>query len=242
MLKVDEHDLAIYTWGDPSRQPYVLLAHDWSSHSLCHLVWTRALCASGYAVVAFDQQAHGLSDGRMATLPDFACNLLAVGWNHGPAAAVIGYGMGATAAALALSRGLQADQAILVAPQADPLEATTRFAIRCGLTASVRCRMVALLEHRTGVSMDELQAHRFASKIGRPALIVHDLEDTEIPWSEGERFTRCWPDARLLTTTGLGHRRIAHNPQVLAACMRFLKGKTVGERVVSSPNLPYGFA
>jgi hypothetical protein len=73
-------------------------------------------------------------------------------------------------------------------------------------------------------------------------LIVHDLEDREVPWSEGERYARYWADARLLSTQGLGHNRIAGDETVIAAALRFLRGEAVGERVVSSPNLPYGFA
>ena len=53
---------------------------------------------------------------------------------------------------------------------------------------------------------------------------------------------RLWPDARLLSTRGLGHHRIAGDPAVIEAALRFLRGETVGERVVSSPNLRFGFA
>ena len=45
-----------------------------------------------------------------------------------------------------------------------------------------------------------------------------------------------------MTTRGLGHRRIVDDPAVIAAGLDFLRGKPVGERVVSSPNLPYGVA
>lgn len=242
LLQVDGHELAIYVWGDPQQQPYVLMTHGWSDHALGHLAWVAALRTAGYAVVAFDQQAHGRSSGNKATLPDFVCNLLAVGWRYGRAAAVIGHGLGGAAAAIALSHGLEADRAILVAAQADPEEAISRFADRMGLSGAVRRRMIGMLEARTGVEMDSLQAHRTVPKIGRPALVVHDIDDTEVPWSEGERYARYWPHARLLTTTGLGHRRIANNAHVIASSLRFLQGKTVGECVVSSPNLPYGLA
>ena len=101
---------------------------------------------------------------------------------------------------------------------------------------------MAVLERRTGVAIDELQAHRAAPKIARPALVVHDLEDSEVPWAEGERYARYWPQSRLLTTTGLGHRRLTREPVVIEACLQFLRGDAVGERVVSSSNLPYGMA
>ena len=53
--------------------------------------------------------------------------------------------------------------------------------------------------------------------------------------------TRLWPGARLLSTTGLGHHRIAGDATVIDAALRFLRGEAVGERVVSSPNLTFGF-
>jgi hypothetical protein len=43
-------------------------------------------------------------------------------------------------------------------------------------------------------------------------------------------------------TAGLGHHRIIDDRNVIGAALRFLRGETVGERVVSSPNLPYGIA
>jgi len=89
---------------------------------------------------------------------------------------------------------------------------------------------------------NELQAHQNAPRIARPALIVHDVEDREVPWAEGERYARFWPESRLLSTRGLGHNRVADDASVIAAALRFLQGEAVGDRVVSSPNLPYGFA
>ena len=72
--------------------------------------------------------------------------------------------------------------------------------------------------------------------------MVHDLEDREVPWHEGERYARFWPDARLVNTRGLGHNRIVDDAGVITTALAFLRGEPVGERVVSSPNLPYGLA
>src|SRR3546814_20433818 len=89
-------------------------------------------------------------------------------------------------------------------------------------------------------SFEEFQAQTNAPRICRPALIVHDLADRELPWEEGERYARFWHDSRLLSTQGLGHNRIVDNPGVIDAAERLLRGSPVGERVVSTPALPYG--
>jgi pimeloyl-ACP methyl ester carboxylesterase len=241
-LIVDGIGIATYQWGDPTLQPYVLFAHGWSSHGTRIAPWIEPLQAAGYAVVAFDQAGHGKSGGHRTTLPDFACHLLAVGQHYGPAAAVLGHSLGGAAAAVALARGLVAERAILIAPAADPLAAMERFSRLVWLGVPFGRQLAMFFERETRVPIDDLQAHRNAPLIGRPALIVHDVEDREVPWSEGERYARLWHGARMLSTRGYGHNRIAEHPQVIADALRFLRSEPVGTRIVSSPNLPFGFA
>jgi pimeloyl-ACP methyl ester carboxylesterase len=242
VILVDSVPIETYVWGDPSSQPYVLFAHGWSSHGTRILTWVGPLRRAGYAVVAFDQAGHGKSGGRTATLPGFTDLLMEIGGLYGPAAAVVGHSLGGAAAAAALARGLAAERAILIAPSADPVAAAFRFAQLVGLPGRLCRRMIEGFERRIGTGFAEFQAHRNAPRIARPALIVHDLDDREVPWSEGERYARFWSDSRLLSTCGLGHNRIADDAGVIAAALRFLHGEPVGERVVSSPNLPFGFA
>jgi len=229
-----------YVWGDAVRRPVVLLSHGWSGHGLQLRAWVAPLRQAGYAVVAFDQIAHGRSSGHRTTLPMFADVLARMEERFGPFAAVIGHSLGGAAAMIALSRGLRAERTILISPAADPLAAAQRFGGLVGLANHLSARIFDEFESLTGIVVDGLQAHVNAPRIASPALIVHDLEDREVPWSEGERYARYWPDARLLTTTGLGHKRIIDDAGVIAQAMSFLAGESVGQRVVSSPNLPYG--
>ena len=84
--------------------------------------------------------------------------------------------------------------------------------------------------------IDELQLERKLPMLGQPALIVHDLDDQDVPWGEGERYAQYWPGARLLTTEGLGHRRVLDAPEVIEAALAFVRGDEVGTRVVGSPD------
>lgn len=241
-LDLDGLHIHTYVWGDAQGQPYVLFAHGWSSHGTRFLPWVEHLRGNGYAVVAFDQPAHGRSDGRRSTLPEFARTLAVVGRHYGPAAAVVGHSLGGAAAAVAMAHGLAAERAVLIAPAADPVDAAMRFARLVGLPMRLCRRMVAMFESMVDTSFDEFQAQHNAPRIGRPALIVHDLADREVPWEEGERYARFWHGSRLLSTQGLGHNRIVDDPGVIDATLRFLGGSPVGERVVSTPDLPYGIA
>lgn len=247
--------LAVYRWGDPARQPTVLFAHGWSSFGLRCLPWVAPLREAGYAVVSFDQIGHGRSSGRRNHLPGFAAALTAVAshldggksttnstGSPSRLAAVIGHSLGGAASMLALTEGLRAQRAILIAPPADMAAATQRFARFVGLAEHLVRPLVSYFEHEVGQPVDGLRANLRVPGIATPGLIVHDCGDREVPWDEGERYARHWPTARLLSTTGLGHHRVFTDEQVIAAGLRFLAGDSVGERVVSSPNLPYGIA
>lgn len=242
-LRLRDRTLKLGLWGDPDRQPFVLLAA--SAHATdasLFASWVEALTAAGYAVVSFERTRWPAARQAPATLPELAQDLVAIGERFGRADAVVGHSIGAAAAVLAMADGLEAGRLVLLSAQADPRDAVERFARRIGVGEPVERRMAAMLEARMGVALDALQAHRIAPAIGAPALVVHDLLDDEVPWAEGERFARHLPASRLLTTLDLGHQGVLGDARVLRDCMRFLAGDAVGERVVSSPNLPYGVA
>ncbi len=241
-VAVGGHHVQAYVWGDPATQPYLLFSHGWSSHGTRIAGWLPRLRASGLAVVAFDQYAHGLSPGDFATIPSFVEHLLAVAAHFGPPRVLLGHSLGGAAAILAMQRGLRADRVVLVAPAADPIDAGLRFAGMIGLARHACLRMLRGFERRYGIEFARMQAHRVVPALGCPALVVHDLRDREVPWCEGERYARHWPRARLLSTEGLGHHRIMDDAGVIDAACAFMRGRPMGERVVSSPNLPFGLA
>ncbi len=241
-IDVDGTPLVHYVWGDPQIQPYVLLAHGWSDYALRFLPWVGALRAQGYAVVGFDQASHGRSGRGRGYLVDFARRVAAAIARFGPASAVVAHSFGGAATALALSEGTSVGRVVLIAPPADLIAATNRFARQIHLPRQALRRMRRLIEAELDTQLDSFHIHRHVTALNVPALIVHDVGDREVPWCEGERYARYWQHARLLSTNGLGHRRIVNDPSTIEAALRFLRGEEVGERVVSTRDLPFGIA
>src|SRR5213078_206895 len=95
--------IATWRWGERDA-PAVLLAHGWGGHAAQMRGFVFALLSAGYRVIGFDQPAHGLSEGRLTSLVDFADVLAAVAERHAPIEAVIAHSLGAAAASFALSR------------------------------------------------------------------------------------------------------------------------------------------
>lgn len=48
------------------------------------------------------------------------------------------------------------------------------------------------------------------------ALVIHDEGDREVPFDDGASIAAAWPGARLVQTTGLGHRKILRDEAVIA--------------------------
>ena len=241
-LQINGESIATYVWGDPATQPYALLVHGWSSFGLRYLPWVAKLRELGYAVVSFDQPGHGESTGRYCTLPDCIDTIRAIGSHFGEAELAIGHSMGGAAVTLAQSEQWRAKRLVVIAPAADIEAAAHRFFRFVHLGQHLREPFMAWYEKRTGVAPRDLAVHRVLPKLGQPGLVIHDLDDREVPWEEGERYARYWPGARLLTTQGLGHHRVFDAQEVIDTTMAFLRGECVGNRVVASPNLPFGLA
>lgn len=239
-LDVDGERVALYRWGAADR-PLVLFSHGWSSFGLRVLPWVPALLEAGYQVASFDQVAHGRSSGRHATLPGFGRVLGAVARHLGPLEAIIGHSLGGAAVGMALHQGAVARRAILIAPPAEAAAAVRRFAARVGLGRRALQAMRQAVVRRAGLPLEQVAVEAQAPSLGIPALIVHDLADREVPWADGERYARRWPDSRLLSVEGLGHHRIVGDGRIIEAGLDFLAGKQVGQRVVGTPNLDCGF-
>ena len=85
--------------------------------------------------------------------------------------------------------------------------------------------------------MEDYVAEAATPRIGRPTLVIHDLADAEVPWSEGERYALGLRAGRMLTVTGLGHHKIVDAPEVLDAGMAWLRGEHVGEHLQAAGSL-----
>jgi pimeloyl-ACP methyl ester carboxylesterase len=208
--------------------PVAYLVHGWGGWRGQLDVFVGPLVGAGWRVVAFDAPSHGESDpGRegpgRSTVLELAGALEAVAVAHGPAAAVVAHSLGATAAAVAIGGGLAVGRAVFLAPMADPLPYTRTFAGRLGFGERIRTRLVRRVERRVGLPMSAFDVPAMASRVATPPLLlVHDRLDAETGWADSAAIARSWPRSRLVTTAGLGHRRLLRAPAVVAEVAGFL--------------------
>jgi pimeloyl-ACP methyl ester carboxylesterase len=216
-------ELAAWEW--PSGRPdarTVVLVHGWGSRAGRFSTMGQALVAGGFRVVAYDAPAHGRSTGRRASLIEFAQALHSVRHAVGPVHAVVGHSLGGAAGVLALRDGLAADRAVLIAAPADVVRFSTAFADHLRIPTVARTAMRRNLEVRLNARWDDLHLPAIVRGLRAAALVVHDREDADVPFSHAEEIAAAWPGARLLATKGLGHRAVLRDPGVVEATVGFL--------------------
>jgi pimeloyl-ACP methyl ester carboxylesterase len=214
-------------WG---AGPSVLLVHGWEGRGAQLGAFVDPLVAAGYRAVALDGPAHGDSPGRSTTGPEFASALVATHDVVGPLAAVVGHSFGGFASLLAVSRGLPTGRIVTIGTPASVPEVLRDFRRLIRLPERALPSMIRALEARVHAPMASFEVEAFAPNIQVPVLVVHDTDDREVPYADGPRLAHVL-GARLLTTNGLGHRRILFASDVVAAIVEFIEeGRRVGTR------------
>ena len=213
------------SWGTG---PTVLLVHGWEGRGAQLGAFVDPLVAAGFRVVALDGPAHGDSPGRTTTGPEFARAMVATREAVGPLAAIVGHSFGGFTSLLAVSRGLPTARIVTIGTPASVPEVLRDFLRLIRLPDRALPSMIAALEARVKAPMASFEVEAFAPRIHVPVLVVHDTDDREVPYADGERLAGVF-GARLLTTNGLGHRRILYAPEVIAAVVEFIEeGHPVG--------------
>jgi pimeloyl-ACP methyl ester carboxylesterase len=226
--------IAMWRWG-PRDAPAVLLAHGWGGNAAQMRPFVFPLLQAGYRVIAYDQPAHGVSEGKLTGLPDFADVLAEVAWHHGGVEGVIAHSLGGPAAALALAWGkAHFGKVVLVSPPSDLVGYSRRFARWYWMPEAMRKAMQKAIEERYGVLWEDLEVARVAPRLTAQALVIHDRHDRMTSWRQGAAVARLWPRARFLLTNGLGHGRILADEGVTTAAADFIAGRSA----VASPARP----
>jgi pimeloyl-ACP methyl ester carboxylesterase len=217
-LEAEGKTIAAWSWGNG---PAVYLVHGWGGRGAQLAAFGPPLVRAGHTVVTFDAPGHGASPGGRSSLLEFARALHEVARVFGPAHGLIAHSLGGAAAALALEQGLRVERAVFIASPADPAEWTRRLAQHLGMSAEVLGLMQSQSERRLGFRWSDLDVPRLARRLSVPLLVIHDRDDAHVAHADGERIAAAWPEARLLTTSGLGHHRILRHHEVVEAAVAF---------------------
>ncbi len=224
-IEYDGKKVAVYTWGEGEET--IILVHGWASRGtrLGHLA--EPLNKIGYRVISFDMPAHGDSEGKTTNLFEGSEIISQLYEKFRPIRAIIGHSFGGMALSNAIHRhNLNVKRVVIVASPFTMNHIIESFRVKINITAKVSDMMTTEIQKRFKESRDsdifELSVDLFARELKVPFLVIHDKEDKDVPYSQGEGYANSLPNVELVTTTGLGHRRILKDPKIISKIVDFM--------------------
>jgi len=217
----EQRRVTAWRWG---HGPTVLLVHGWEGRGAQLGGFVEPLVRAGLSVVAFDAPGHGDSPGRRLYLTDMADCVIGLARAVGPLHAIIAHSVGAAAALLADQRGgVNAKRNVMISPSVVLADAVAQFGRAVALDDDDCTALAHQVVSHSGVAGDALRIEQLVGQRDDALLVIHDRDDREVPFSHGELLTTTWRQAKLHPTTGLGHRRILRDDDVIAQAVAFVQ-------------------
>lgn len=211
--------LIVWRWGR-AKKPAVVLVHGWGGRGTQLRKFIDPIVQRGFSVVAFDAPGHGMTGEGESSVPHMLHGLTAVLDHLESVHAVIGHSVGGAVTAMALAKRPSVTCGVLIAPPASLIDFSRSLATRLRWPEDLRASMQRRIEIRFGYKWTAFEAE--SSSGSQPLLVIHDSNDREVSLSEGARHASNWPQAQLLTTKGLGHRRILEDSATVLAAADFI--------------------
>jgi len=231
--EIKKHSIATFHWGKSG--PIILLVHGWGGRGTQLGAFVKPLVEAGFQVLSFDAPAHGKSSARKTNLFEIADTITGLYKIYDNFDSVITHSFGGTCIAVAIQRGLKTRQVIAICPPSTTIGLVDKFCQTLQLSEKTHRMITKTIEAKFGKDIWQLTAmvntvKTLHSESFGSATIIHDLNDMDIPWQEGQAVARAWNDAPFILTRGLGHRRILREKSVIDNVVEILKKSLTGSR------------
>ena len=221
----DRGELAVTTWGNNG--PAVLLMHGWGGARAQMTGFVDPLLFAGYRVVAYDQPAHGESDGKMTNLLEIAPTMDLIAKQEGPFDAIIAHSFGTLITSYAIvKRDFPPPSKLVYFGAFNRLmDSLPRFQIAADLPNEVINGLRDMIYENFGRGvLDAIVNEDLIQHINIPALMFHDAADNVTTVEDSRAIARAWKNARYVETNGLGHRGALQSKEIHEQVIKFLKG------------------
>jgi pimeloyl-ACP methyl ester carboxylesterase len=213
-----------YEWGYGEK--YILLVHGWESRGTALRTFAPKLVNLGYKVVTFDAPAHGDSPGTTTNIVEYANAITDLIESKGQPHGIIAHSFGGAATIFAFHRlatQLATQKVVLIASPRNIEDPINEAIKTLNLPKNVTRRFTRKIEDFLQLSIKEttLANASGAVDIGE-IMLVHDKEDNMVPFLASETTFEAFENARLVTTSGLGHYLLMKDPKVIEKVVTFI--------------------
>jgi len=220
-IQYDGKLIQTYRWGEGSK--VILLVHGWASHSFRWKNYIETLVQKEYTVYAFDAPGHGMSQGRMITLPLYSSIIDHVSQQISGLDAIIGHSFGGYAIIHWLNTKLNDKEikAVILAAPGEVSDFMNMYQKQLGLSNRAIRATEQEFRRMTNKTPADFSAPLLAQNLNYPCLIIHDKDDKDTSYQYSERLNQSWKGSQFILTSGLGHK--LKSKDVLEYVIQFLK-------------------
>ncbi len=218
-------DIMVYENGSGSKK--ALIIHGWNGRGTQLFSIVKELVNLGYTVVSFDAPGHGKASRNKSQMIEFMEAVFILERKYEHFDVVIGHSLGGMTAMNCLSRGFKAQKAVIIG-SGDVIEDVIADFIRMiGLPSRITPKLRMYFEQKYEDKVTHYTIHEQALRIKIPVLVIHDRNDTDVPYTAAENIVKNLANGRLLLTEKLGHRKILGDTGVLNAIKTFIEDENM---------------
>jgi pimeloyl-ACP methyl ester carboxylesterase len=213
-------EIVVYAYGNSSKK--ILLVHGWSGRGTQLVKIADALLENEYSIISFDAPAHGKSGTKTTLMLEFIESILEVEKHYGPFEFAVGHSLGGMSILNAIKKGLQVKKAVVIGSGNSVINIVNTFIEKIGLPNDVAILMKNNFEKKYHLEMESFSAYIAAKEVKIPVLVIHDIDDEDIPVSESYHLAEHLSNKEILITNNLGHRKILGDSKVIHKIVEFL--------------------
>ncbi len=214
-------EIKTYTWENSGEK--VLLIHGWSGRGTQLYNIAELLHNEGYHVVTYDAPAHGKSSGKTTNILQMIATISFLDKSINGFDYLIGHSFGAMAIYNYCKSPNSVKKIITIGAADNMRKIFDNYILSLGLQQIISDRMTRYFEKKLSVKIGNYSPFVAVKKIQIPTLILHDENDYDVPVMCADNIAKHHPNATLIKTKGLGHRRILRDENVLQHIKSFIQ-------------------
>ena len=219
-MSTGRNEFTMFEWENDG--PKILLVHGWSGRATQFFRIIEELHKKGYHVFSIEAPAHGTSKQKKTHMLEFVDCIEVAQNKFGQFDFAIGHSLGGMAIFNSLLRNLSPHKIVVIGSPVSIRSVVNDFCEKVKSTPKVANRIIENIENRYSMKVEDASTDDLANRFNPQGLIIHDEDDQDVSVAQAKELAKKWPNAQLVITKGLGHRKVLMDQTVIDSILGFL--------------------
>jgi len=213
-----------YSWNNEGEKK-ILIVHGWNGKATDFYKMIPVLVANGYHVEAIDCKAHGQSEGKRSSLPEFMECIQTYIQKREMPHAIVAHSIGSTASFLVQKKmEWNIQKLIMLAPPVMKPDSFERTFNHFKFNLKTRSLILEKIEKRLKHPLSEFDLTQPSTLPDKTVLCLAVEGDTDVPNADTQLFINAHPQMEAHFLPDTHHNLIMREKQTIEKVLDFLKG------------------